>query len=82
MPITFKPVKSSNLKAIGYDGATKRLAVQFSGGAIYHYEDVPPEVYADFDKAESAGRFFMGKIRNAFTGVKQPDPQPEEGVGT
>ncbi len=36
----------------------------------YRYENVPPELYVDFYRAESAGKFFGEHIRPMFTGVK------------
>jgi hypothetical protein len=67
--ITLKPVKSSNVESVGYDAATKQLAVKFkSGGKTYVYDDVPPEVHHDLNKAESVGKFIganvVGKFKN------------------
>lgn len=72
IPLT--PCKSSNIKAHGYDAASKTLAVQFSSGHTYHYADVGPDVFERLGKAKSVGSFFASDIRNAFTGVKQPAP--------
>ncbi len=65
-PITLKTVDSSQVKAIGYDEATKTLAVTFTrgAGAIYHYPDVEKSVYEDFIKAESIGQFFGKHIKS------------------
>ena len=61
------PVTSSQIQAIGYDDATKTLAVQFKSkggaGAVYHYENVGPDVYHAFSKAESIGKFFATHIK-------------------
>lgn len=58
--IPMKEVESHKIKAVGYDEATRTLAVTFQrgAGAIYHYPDVEPQVYADFIGAESLGAFF------------------------
>lgn len=58
--IPMKEVESHKIKAVGYDEATRTLAVTFQrgAGAIYHYPDVEPQVYADFIGAESLGTFF------------------------
>lgn len=58
--IPMKEVESNKIKAVGYDEASKTLAVVFQrgAGAIYHYPDVEPQVYADFIGAESLGTFF------------------------
>jgi hypothetical protein len=64
------PIKSSNIKAIGYDASAKTLAVEFLNG-VYHYNDVPPEVHASLVGAESAGKFFASNIRGKFNAAKQ-----------
>lgn len=62
-----KPVASSNVAAVGYDGVTRTLAVQFKGGAkVYHYKDVPPETYAELSKAESVGKFIGQNVVGKF----------------
>lgn len=65
-PIALKPVKSSQVSHIGYDEATKTLAVTFTRGtgAIYHYPDVSKETYVAFNKAESIGSFFGKHIKS------------------
>ncbi len=44
-PIPMTPVESHQVKAIGYDGATRTLAVTFTrgAGAVYHYPNVAPQ---------------------------------------
>jgi hypothetical protein len=63
--IELAPVKSSQVAAIGYDAATKTLAVRFAhgAGAIYHYPDVEPETHAAFVAAESIGSYFGTHIK-------------------
>ena len=58
--IALEPVESNQVGAIGYDEATKTLAVQFRRGAraIYHYQNVEPETYEAFKGAESIGTYF------------------------
>lgn len=64
-PIALVPVESNQVKAIGYDPATKTLAVTFTRGqgAIYHYAGVEPETHAAFVGAESIGKFFGANIK-------------------
>lgn len=73
MQITMEPVKSSQIESIGYDQATKTLAVKFirGGGAVYNYFDVPPSIYAGLQTAESVGTFFGKHVRGAFEFEKQ-----------
>lgn len=65
-PIALVPVVSQQVKAIGYDAATKILAVQFNHGvgAIYHYPGVEPETHQAFMAAESIGTFFGKHIKS------------------
>ena len=62
--------KSSILSLADYDEATQSLTLHLRTGAVYQYTDVPPEVYRDFTRAESAGQFFQKAIRSQFQGVK------------
>lgn len=65
-----KPVKSSNISAIGYDAETKTLTVQFSSGGKHSYAGVPPETHQAMMSAESIGKYFHAKIRNTFRSTK------------
>lgn len=56
--IALKPVKSKVLQALGYDSATRVLAAKFNENKVYHYSDVPPEVYEQLMAAESVGIAF------------------------
>ena len=71
MTIALTPVKSSNIKAIGYDKAAQRLAVQFSNGTLFHYEGVTPDAYQGLASAESVGKHFGSHIRSNFKAAKQ-----------
>lgn len=63
--IAMTPVESNQVGAVGYDPASKTLAVTFTrgAGAIYHYPNVEPEVHAAFMAAESKGKFFGEHIK-------------------
>jgi hypothetical protein len=63
--IPLQPVKSSQVKAIGYDAETKTLAVQFTrgAGAIYHYPNVEPDTHKAFVGAPSIGGYFGKHIK-------------------
>lgn len=64
-PIALTPVVSNQVGAIGYDPATKTLAVSFArgNGHIYHYPNVEPDTHAAFVSAESIGTFFGKHIK-------------------
>ena len=63
-------VKSSNVRAVGYDGETKTLQVEFKSGGIYQYAGVQPEMYADLLEAESVGRFVSQVVRSGRKGLR------------
>ena len=56
-------VKSSQIKEIGHDPATKTLAVRFNTGALYHYAGVDSEKFNAFRQAESIGKHFGQHIK-------------------
>ena len=62
----FIDVKSSTIKAIGYDKERNILGVQFISGGIYSFEDVEPEIFEEFKIAESKGKFFAAKIKGKY----------------
>jgi hypothetical protein len=57
-------VKSSNIRKIGHDTARKVLAIEFTSGQTYEYQDVSSEVFEKMRAAESVGKFFFGQIKN------------------
>jgi hypothetical protein len=77
--ITLEPVTSNQVAAIGYDPATKTLAVTFTrgAGAIYHYPDVEPEAYEAFKGAESIGKHFGQHIKPLPFKKYAPEPVAE-----
>jgi hypothetical protein len=74
MSITMKPVKSSQIESIGYDPASKILAIRFNGGRkLYHYAGVSQEDYDKFQSAESVGKHFGAHIRGKFPHTLQDE---------
>jgi hypothetical protein len=61
-----KKVKSSNIVAVGYDAKKKMLAIEFNGGVIYNYKDIPPQTYHKFMNAVSKGSYFHSHIRDIY----------------
>ncbi|NIM30087.1 MAG: KTSC domain-containing protein [Pseudomonas stutzeri] len=51
-------LQSSSLRSLGYDPEQQILEVEFSSGALYRYEVVPPEVVQALLEADSLGRHF------------------------
>ena len=60
------PVKSSNIKSIGYDGKTSTLEIEFSQGAVYQYLGVPEEEHIALMQASSKGKYFIANIKSAY----------------
>jgi len=60
-------VQSKNLKAIGYDKGSLILRIIFkTSPTLYDYKGVSPELYLEFMKSDSKGRFFFTKIKGKF----------------
>lgn len=45
-------IQSENVKAAGYDEASRVMSVQFDNGAIYEYYGVPPDLWTSFVSAQ------------------------------
>lgn len=63
--ITLNPVKSSQIESVGYDAASKTLAVKFNrgNGAVYHYPGVEEKAWKDLIGAKSIGAHFGQHIK-------------------
>ena len=57
---------SSMMASAGYDSASRVLEIEFATGAVYHYFDVPLDVYRELLDAPSQGRIFHSRIRGTF----------------
>jgi len=70
------PVKSTALRSIGYDPATRTLEVEFATG-IYDYHGVPAALYRQLRAAASKGRFVNRRIKDTFpfTGPRKIKPR-------
>ena len=60
--ISWRPVISKRLKAIGYDGANQILYAQFPNGRIAIYQGVSPKTYSSLLRAKSIGTYFNKHI--------------------
>lgn len=71
-----KPVRSSMIKAIGYDSARSTLSISFQNGSIYEYFMVPETIFREFLAAPSKGNFFLDHLKDgpyAFRCVRPSD---------
>ncbi len=58
---------SSAITRVLYEASNRTLAVTFTSGKKYIYEDVPPEVATEFQTAPSQGAYFNWRIRDQYT---------------
>lgn len=56
-------LKSSNIKAVGYDKENKKLEVAFHSGGNYTYNDVPKSLFNRIKRVKSPGKFFHKHIK-------------------
>lgn len=56
-------VKSTNLRAVDYNLETHTLIIQFHGGLIYAYYNVPQSIFEGLMSASSKGRFHHKYIK-------------------
>lgn len=60
------PIRSTNMKEVGYDLDTNTLEIVFRDGGIYRYFGVPESVYDGLISAASAGQYFHRMIRDKY----------------
>lgn len=60
------PVSSSNLASVGYEPTSMVLEIEFVGGRIYQYFDVPDSEFQQLMQAASHGTYFNANIRNRY----------------
>ncbi len=59
-------VSSSNIRSIGYDPGAHVLEIEFHGGAVYQYFEVPESIYQGLINAQSHGSFLHAHIRDKY----------------
>ena len=64
-PRSYRHVSSSTVAAITYERSTRTLGIRFQRGAEYRYFSVPETVYLELRSADSKGRYFNARIRDA-----------------
>lgn len=63
-------VTSSNLVSVGYDPKSLTLEVEFHGGSVYQYFDIPEFEHQELMQAGSHGIYFNANIRNDYRCTK------------
>ncbi len=59
-------VNSSNLARVRYSENTSTLEIEFQGGRVYQYFDVPKTIFEALLQADSQGQFFNSQIKGLF----------------
>ena len=61
-------VSSATIESVGFDNATRMLAVKFKGNPpkVHTYHGVTLELYRQFLAAPSKGKFFHAKVKKNF----------------
>ena len=54
---------SSNLAAAGYCPVNRVFAARFKNARVYHHQNVPQDLAAGFNAAESKGTFYAREIK-------------------
>jgi hypothetical protein len=60
-------VESNYLRSVGYDYSIQVLEIEFQGGDVYQYIDVPAAVYTELMNAPSHGKYFNTNIKEVYT---------------
>ncbi len=61
-----QPLESSIIRSVGYDKGSRTLEIEFMGGEVYQYHQVPEDIYERLMKASSHGKYFLEEIRGMY----------------
>ncbi len=61
-----QPVKSSNIRSIGYEAETRTLEVEYNAGGIHQYLNLSPKLHLELMKAASKGTYLSERIKNRY----------------
>ena len=59
-------VRSSAIKAVGYDPLTRRMKIKFIQGNTYDFCGVPQYIYENLLNARSKGTYYNDHIRDRY----------------
>jgi hypothetical protein len=60
------PVRSSAIRAIGYEPATQQMRIKFNQGHTYNYCRVPQSVFDGLKGALSKGHYYDAHIKDRY----------------
>lgn len=58
-----EPVRSTNVRSVGYSQAERVLEVAFHSGGVYRYDNVPADVHSALMASPSKGVSWLGSSR-------------------
>lgn len=64
------PVSSSNLASVGYAPESYTLEIEFNGGGIYQYYEVPSHIHSELMGADSLGSYHHHCIKGIYSFAK------------
>lgn len=59
-------VNSTNVAAVGYDGDSSTLQIEFNNGTTYQYFDVTEDVFTGLRDADSVGGYLAAVIKGVY----------------
>jgi hypothetical protein len=62
---------STVINSFTYDADKRILQIQFVTGLVYHYMEVPQEIYDSMKTSKAKGIFFNQNIKDKFVFEKQ-----------
>jgi len=65
-----QPVNSSDIAGIGYDVPTETLEIEFKATGVYRYFSVSKNVYEEFARTPSPGKYFLQHIKGKYAWEK------------
>jgi len=68
---------STVIDLFNYDHRSATLRIVFRSGNVYAYKGVPEEVYNEFKKAPSKGKYFNQAIKHLFAFEQLHPNQPQ-----
>jgi hypothetical protein len=71
-----QPLQSKSVPSAGYDPAQQTLELEFEGGRIYRYEQVPESVYAWLLRTRNKGAYVARMISPVYS-YREVTPPPE-----
>ncbi len=60
------PVKSSNIRSVGYEAETRTLEVEFNDNSVFHYFNLSPLMHASLMQADSKGSYLSERVKNRY----------------